>query len=177
MQRSSLVVGAILAALVGPLWAAPASPAPQISVQPVLDGLIGKHSVIGFTVHGGTRYLGRVLSGDHGLYVVQTFHYVSAPATGSVTTTQTSFVLGRNGRLRPVTKRVTTKQTSQKTIADDVAVRALLSGVAGASARPSEQPGGRELVAPADVVCLQQLSPPPAGKANWAIKTLWIAPK
>lgn len=172
--RQFLVVSVVLLALAGPLWAEPAAPS---SAQAALDGLIGKKAVVGVTVKGGTRYLGRVLSGDHGLYVVQTFHYVSAPATVPETTTQTTPVAGRNGRVRPVTKRVTTKTTSQKTIADDVAVKALLSGVAGVGAHPSEQPAGRELIAPADVVSLQQLSPPPVGKASWTLLTVWPAPK
>ena len=168
------IVSSALIAVAVPLWSAPMPPS---SAQTVLDDSIGKKTILGFTMHGGTRYLGRVLSGDHGLYVVQTFHYVSAPATVPVATTQTISVAGWNGRLRPVTKRVTTKVTSQKIVADDAAVKALLNGVAGASARPQEQPAGRELVAPSDVVCVQQLSPPPSGKAGWTLSTLWPPPK
>ena len=188
----------LLLSLATPLWADPPVPAAS-SVQPVLDGLVGKHRVIGFTERGGKRFLGRVLSGDHGLYVVQTFHYVSAPATTTETTTQTGYVhSGRFGRLRPVSRRVKTQETSRKTIADVVAVRALVSGVAGPSFRPAEQPAGREIIAPADVTCLQELSPPAAASApaassstpsgapaaatrpasaGWALKTLWAAPK
>ena len=173
MNCRCVIVCLALSTLAGPLWAAPTASLSPSSAQTALDGLIGKKTIIGFTVKGGTRYLGRALSGDHGLYVVERFHYVSAPATVPETTTQTTYVAGRNGRVRPVSKRVTTKVTSQKVIADDLAVNALLSGVAGASARPSEQPAGRELVAPSDVVCLQQLSPPLSGKASWTLSTLW----
>ena len=149
----------MLLTLAAPLWADPPVPA----AQPALDGLVGKHRVIGFTERGGKRFLGRVLSGDHGLYVVQTFHYVSAPATATQTTTQTGYVpSGRFGRLRPVSRRVKNQVTTQKTIADAVAIRALVSGVAGPTFRPAEQPAGREMVSPADVTYLQELLPPPA---------------
>lgn len=170
MNCRCLIVCSALLTAAAPLWSAPTLPS---SAQTVLDGLIGKKTIVGFTVHGGTRYLGRVLSGDHGLYVVEKFHYVSAPATMPETTTQTSYTMGRNRRLRPVTKQVTTNITSQKVIADDIAVKALLSGIAGPLARPGERPAGRELVAPSDVVCLQQLSPSPSGKAGWTLMTVW----
>lgn len=176
MNCRCLFICSALFTTAGPLWSAPAASVPISSVPAVLDGLIGKKTIVGFTVHGGTRYLGRVLSGDHGLYVVEKFHYVSAPAAVPETTTQTTYAAGRNGRLRPVTRRVTTQMASQKIVADDIAVKALLSGVAGASARPSEQPAGRELVAPSDVVCLQQLSPSPSGKAGWTLLTVWPSP-
>ena len=193
----------MLLTLAAPLWADPSVPAAS-SAQPVLDGLVGKHRVIGFTERGGKRFLGRVLSGDHGLYVVQTFHYVSAPATATETTTQTGYVpSGRFGRLRPVSRRVKTQETTQKTIADTVAIRALVSGVAGPTFRPPDQPAGREMVAPADVTFLQELMPPPVpaaslapssapttsstslapaattrpAAAGWTLKTLWAAPK
>ena len=150
----------MLLTLAAPLWADPPIPAAG-SAQPVLDGLVGKHRVIGFTERGGKRFLGRVLSGDHGLYVVQTFHYVSAPATTTETTTQTGYVpSGRFGRLRPVSRRVKTQETTRKTIADAVAIRALVSGVAGPTFRPAEQSAGREMVASADVTYLQELLPP-----------------
>lgn len=178
-MKNSLACFAALAVLAGPVWATP-----DTSAKPVLDGLIGKHQVIGFTVHDGSRYLGRVLSGDHGLYVVQTFHYATTPVTTPVTmpetTTQTKYVLGRRGQVRPVTKsmtkRVTRRETTQNTVADDAAVQALVGGVAGAAFRPQEQPAGRELVAPTDLRCVQQLSPPPPGKASWTLQTLWAAP-
>ncbi len=170
-MKSSLACFATLAVVAAPVWAAP-----DPSAKLVLDGLIGKHQVIGFTVHDGSRYLGRVLSGDHGLYVVQTFHYVTVPVTGPVSTTQTSYVVGRRGQVRPVTKRVTRRETMQKAIADDAAVKALVSGVTGASFHPQEQPAGRELVAPTDLRCLQQLSPPSTGTAKWTLQTLWTAP-
>ena len=167
----SLVCFAALAILAAPVWAAPDPPA-----KPVLDGLIGKHQVIGFTVHDGSRYLGRVLSGDHGLYIVQTFHYAAAPVTTPETTMQTNYVIGRRGQVRPVTRRITRQVTTQKTVADDAAVKALVGGVAGAAFRPQEQPAGREIIAPTDLRCLQQLSPPPTGTAKWTLQTLWTAP-
>ncbi len=170
LRRGSLICAAALAVFSPPVWAAPDVPA-----QPILDGLIGKHQVIGFTVHDGSRFLGRVLSGDHGLYIVQTFHYVTVPVTAPVTTTQTSYVVGRRGQVRPVTKRVTQRETTQNIVADDAAVKALISGVAGASFHPQEQPAGREMIAPTDLRCLQQLSPP-TSKANWTLQTLWTAP-
>ena len=91
----------LLIILAAPIWAAPALPAAPAaasaptataagnSAQPVLDSLVGKQEVIGFTKRGGERFLGRVLSGDHGLYVVQTLHYVTAPATVTQTTPET----------------------------------------------------------------------------------------
>ena len=172
-----LICCSALLALTAPLTADPPGiTPPSPTQQSVLDGLAGKHQVIGFTERGGRRFLGRVLSGDHGLYVVQTFHYVSAPATETVTTEQTTLVPGRSHRYRPQTKQVKTRETTQTTISDDAAVRALLSGVAGASFRPAEQPAQREIVAQGDVLCVQQLSPPPAGTASWTLKTLWAAP-
>lgn len=170
--RNSLACFAALAVLAAPVVAAPDS-----SAKPVLDGLIGKQQIIGFTVHDGSRYLGRVLSGDHGLYVVQTFHYVTAPVSVPVSTTQTNYVIGRRGQVRPVTRRVTRRETTEKTVADDAAVKALVGGVVGASFRPQEQSARRELVAPTDLRCLQQLSPPPSGEASWTLQTLWTAPK
>lgn len=169
--RNSLACFAALAVLSGPVWAAP-----DTSAKPVLDGMIGKHPVIGFTENGGTRFLGRVLSGDHGLYVVQTFHYVTTPVKTPETATQTTVVVGRRGRIRPMTKRVTQQVTTQKTVADAAAVRALVGGVAGAAFHPQEQPAERQLIAPTDLRCLQQLSPPPTGKAKWTLQTLWNAP-
>ena len=183
---SRCLAACLLLAAAVPLWAdPPVTPAPApLAQQSVLDGLVGRHPVIGFTERGGRRFLGRVISGDHGLYVVQTFHYTSTPATVTGTTVQTAYVSGRNGRLRPVTRRVKTQETTQKTIADDTAVRALLSGVAGPSFVPREQPAQREIVAPSDVICLQELSPPvlsgaavpKTAAAAWTMKTLWAAP-
>jgi hypothetical protein len=193
-----------LIACAGPLWADSSAPAAG-SAQPVLERLVGKHHIIGFTRPSGERFLGRVISGDHGMYVVQTFHYTTAPAKMTETTTQTGFVVGRNGRLRPVTRRVKTQHTTQKTIADDVAVQALLRGVGGPSFRPSEQPAQRVIIASTDVRCLQELLPPPAADtpassvavssetvsstlpanpsalpsssaAVWKLKTLWVSP-
>lgn len=170
--------------------AAPPSPAP-LPQQSVLDGLVGKHRVIGFTERGGRKFLGRVLSADHGLYVVQTFHYTSTPATVTETVPQTTYRTGRNGRVRPVPRQVKTRETTPKTLADATAVRALLSGVAGPSFVPSEQPAQREIIAPANVTYLQELVPPvPAAAAapktttaapktaspGWTLKTLWASP-
>ncbi len=178
-----LIACSALFALAAPLWAAPpdAPPAPSsLPQQSVLDGLVGKHRVIGFTERGGRRFLGRVLSGDHGLYIVQTFHYTTAPMTMTEKTPQTAYLAGRNGRLRRVTRQVKSQVTSQKTIADETAVRALLSGVAGPSFFPSEQPAQREMIAPTDVVCLQELRPPTTAglpkTAAWTLKTLWASP-
>ena len=171
----------------------PQTPPAGGTAQAVLDKRIGKHEVLGFTERGDKRFLGRVISGDHGLYVVQTFHYVTAPAT-TLQTTTTTVRVGR--RWKP--SRVTTKVTTQSVVADDVAVRALLSGVAGAGYRPHEEAGPREMVAPGDVLCLQELLPPAKAKspalltssanalppnrpaastsAGWTMKTLWASP-
>ncbi len=201
MINRRLIACSLLIALAAPLWAdtpgtpapappapAPPAPAPPAPAPPaqqgVLDGLVGKHRVIGFTKAGGRKFLGRVLSADHGLYVVQTFHYTSTPATVTETVPQTTYRTGRNGRVRPVTRRVKTQETTQKTLADATAVRALLSGVAGPSFVPSEQPAQREIIAPADVTYLQELVPPvPAAaaapktaSAGWTMKTLWASP-
>ena len=191
MKLCSHVIGcSAMLALSMPLWAdpLPAADPPKTTAaslpdQPVLDKLIGKHHVIGLTLRGGSRSLGRVLSADHGLYVVQTFHYVSAPMTTPVSEPRTTLVTGRNRRRSEVTKWVTTRVTTQNVIADDVAVQALLSGVTGPSYRPREEAGPREMVSPADVLCIQELSPPAASKsaalsasAGWTMKTLWASP-
>ncbi len=200
MSIQRLCACSLLLTFAAPLWADPSVPAAS-SAQPALNGLVEKHRIIGFTERGGKRFLGRVLSGDHGLFVVQTFHYVSAPATTTETTTQTGVVSGRFGRLRPKTRRVKTQETTQKIIPDTVAIQALLRGAGGPSFRPAEQPAGREIVAPADVTCLQELLPPaaapavspvtapavsagtlPSGTAarsaaGLTLKTLWAAPK
>ena len=167
-----------LITLSAPLWADSPKPPPVLPAQAALDTLAGKTQVVGFTERDGTRFLGRVLSGDHGSYVVQTFHYVTAPRTTPETTSQTLMVAGRNGRLRPQTKKITTQVTTQNTIADDTAVRALLSGVAGYAFRPLEEAGRRELITPADVMCLQTLSPPTKPTSpGWTMKTLWMSPE
>ena len=189
MDCRYLCACSLLLTLAAPLLAAPPvtvlpapPPQPLPPQQSVLDGLVGKHRVVGFTEQGGRRFLGRVLSGDHGLYVVQTFHYVTLPATVTETQPQTAYVAGRNGRLRIVTRQVKTRATTQKTITDETAVRALLSGVAGSGFVPGEQPAQRELIAPADVTCLQELLPPAkaaapkTAAAGWTLKTLWASP-
>ena len=168
-----------LLVLAAPLGAdTPQTIATGRTVPPVLDKLIGKPQVIGLTERSGSRCLGRVLSGDHGLYLIQTFHYVSAPLTTPVTTLQTSTVTGRNRRPSQVTKKVTTHITTQNVIPDDQAVQALLSGVTGPSYRPREEAGPREMVSPTDVLCVQELSPPPShsASAGWTMKTLWVSP-
>ena len=155
---------------------------PVGSAQSILDKLIGKHAALGLTERGGL-FLGRVLSGDHGQYVVQTFHYVTAPATTLQTTTMVK--VGRQWK----PSRVTTKVTTTSVLADAVAVRALLSGVAGAAYRPQEEAGPRQIVAAGDVLCVQELSPPGKAKASalpdnapapnpaaWTMKTLWASP-
>ena len=174
-----LLASLVIAGLSTPVvWAAPAlpaapaaAPAPAAtaagnSAQPVLDSLVGKHEVIGFTRRGGERFLGRVLSGDHGLYVVQTFHYVTAPATVTETTPETTATVGRRGRVSYRTKKIKTRETTQKIVPDDTAVAALIRGVGGPSFRPAEQPAGREMVSPAEIVSLQVLRPPKKAEAS-----------
>ena len=186
MINNNFAACCLLLAFAGPLFADPPAtpPTAPLPQQSVLDELIGKHQVIGFTEHGGRRFLGRVLSNDHGLYVVQTFHYTSTPATVTETTPQTTYRTSRNGRLRSETRQVKTRVTTQKTIPDETAVRALLSGVAGPSFIPTERSAQREIVAPADVTCLQELAPPVPATAGtpktpssgWTLKTLWASP-
>ncbi|MGI4787718.1 MAG: hypothetical protein ACRYFS_02585 [Janthinobacterium lividum] len=183
--RSVSISALMISAL--PVWAdTPTVPPATSPAMPVLDKLVGKHKVIGLTERGGSRYLGRVLSGDHGLYVFQSFHYIGAPQT----TLQTTTVTGYRRRSQK-----TTRVTTQTTVADDVAVQALVSGVTGSTYRPREEAAGRELVAASDVVCIQELSPPfkskaavpaasvastvptaPAVSTKWTLKTLWASP-
>ena len=165
-----------------------------------LDSLIGKPQIVGITKQDGARFLGRVISGDHGMYVVQTFQFAGPPhVTSQTTLTQGMPRLTGRGRNRryttPKSTRHTTKATEATVIPDDQAVRLLLAGVAGANTNPGEVPGTRELVSASDVTYVQALSPPKkiaatvakpsapvipgaakpasASPAAWTMTTLW----
>ena len=176
MNKFQIAAAAALLCLAVPIYAAPA--APTVTASAALDGLKGKRDILFVTTRGGTQMLGRVVSGDHGQYVFQAFHYVTAPAATPRTTTQTTYERGRNGRLRPVTKRTTTSVTTQNIVPDAAALRALVSGAAGPSFRPAEQPASRELVSAVEVQTVQTLLPPTGapGQTHWTLTNVWPAP-
>jgi len=142
----------------------------------LLDTLVKTQEIVGLTKTDGSRYLAHIISGDHGLYIAQTFQFAGPPRT----TTQT---VG-SGR-----KRRTTQVKTPTTIPDDTAVRLLLQGVAGSNTRPGEVYGPRDMFSAKDVKFLQTLSPPqaskpapvppgapvppPASKSAWTMTTLW----
>lgn len=167
----------------------PAAPAPPIASAPataasgppasLLQSLAGKDQIVGITENSGTRFLGRVISGDHGMYVVQTFHFAGPPKTTTRTVeaqparqqphTKTYTVGSGRNRQRihvvtystvPGTKKRTERFQTDTTIPDDEAVRLLLRGVAGPTLRPREISDARQMLAAGDVKYLQALSPP-----------------
>ncbi len=164
-----------------PLSASAASPPPTAGPPAsLLDDLIGKTQILGITKQDGTRYLCRISSGDHGMYVAQTFHFAGPPKVETRTTTpaaqrvaHTSMVLvGSRLNLHWAQRKTyttvpggttrTTKAKTDTTIPDDRAVRLLLAGVAGSLHAPRELYGPRDLFAASDVKYLQALSPPAA---------------
>ncbi len=136
------------------------TPAVPVTVADALNQVTGKNQIVGITETSGTRFLGRVLSGDSGLYILQTFHFAGQPL---VTTQQTTWTTG-SGRKRR-TQHGTTRIYTDTTIPDDQAVRLLLSGVAGAST-PRELAGGRVMLSPTDVKFVQTLTPPISPKLS-----------
>ena len=161
---------------------APAPTAAAIAPTPpaaLLDSLIGKPQIIGITETSGTRFLGHVISGDHGMYVVQAFHFAgppkittqkeaAAPPRQKAHTKTYTVGSGRNRqRIRVVTystvpgkKARKTRVQTDTTIPDDEAVRLLLRGAAGSNTKPREIAGTRTLLALTDVKYLQVLAPP-----------------
>lgn len=197
MKKFQIAAGAALFLLATPLLADPAvppTPAPTAGAAATLDGLKGKRDILFVTTKGGTQMLGRILSGDHGQYTMQTFHYVTAPAAApkmpAPTTppqiTAPTYRRGQDGRLRPVPNR-TTPQVPERTtppvptqniVPDAAALRALVSGAAGPSFRPTEQAASRELVSATEVQTVQTLLPPSGtpGQMRWTLKNLWPTP-
>ena len=162
---------------------APASAAVSVSAPgtaaAALDPLIGKRQIVGITEKNGTKFLGRVLSGDHTHYTIQAFHFA-----GPSRNMARSYGSGRNRR----TARIKTPTY----IPDVQAVDLLLAGAAGSQTHPREMPTGSGILAASDIKCLQALSPPakpakkskaagskllttasPASKRDWTMTTLW----
>ncbi len=171
--------------------ASPANSSPVSAVAPaaaggppasLLDSLIGRKQIVGLTKQDGTRYLCRVNSGDHGVYIVQKFHFAGPPRAATeterpapdLTVPYYKTVTVGSGRDRqrfrvltdaapgpaPRSRRVRTE--SYTTIPDQRAVSLLLAGVAGANRSPREIEAERDMLAPSDVKCIQILSPPAA---------------
>jgi len=144
-----------------------AVPATANGAQSALDKLVGKAQIVGITKIDGTRVLGRILASNHGLYIVQSFHFAGPPQH------QTERVgSGRHQRTKLITK--------QTTIPDDNAVRLLMMGVEGSIQKPREIQAERFMITPQDLKYLQALSPPSkkksAGKSTlrlWTMTTLW----
>ena len=159
---------------------APAPPAAGPSTA-LMDSLVSKTRLYGITKTSGRRYLCHLTSGDHGVYLAQTFHFAGPPKTeteklaatqGAPRETTRYRTLG-SGRSRirvPVTTetpgRVTKGRTvtvkTPTTIPDVDAVKMLLSGVAGANHKPEEVPETRDILTPADIKYVQELAPPAA---------------
>ncbi len=203
MTKLRIAAAAALLFLTTPLFADPAvppMPAPLAGAAAALDGLKGKRDILFVTTKGGTQMLGRILSGDHGQYTMQTFHYVTAPAAAPKMPAPTvppqttapaypaapAYRRGQDGRLRPVPNR-TTPQAPERTtppvptqniVPDAAALRALVSGAAGPSFQPAEQAAGRELVSATEVQTVQSLLPPTSapGQTRWTLKNVWPAP-
>ncbi len=126
-----------------------------------LDPLIGKPQIVGITEKNGTKFLGRVLSGDHTHYTLQAFHFTGPPKT-----TTRAYGSGRYRR----TARVKTPTS----IPDVQAVEMLLAGAAGSQTHPPETPTGAGIITASDIKYLQALSPPakPAKKSKAAAPNL-----
>lgn len=202
-----LTAAALLAA---PAFAqtAPAPAAPIVATPPagpptaLLDSLVGKTHILGITKKSGRRYLCRLTSGDHGVYLAQTFHFAGPPKTEKETTAPTQAAPRKRTRYRTlgsgwnrVRVPVTTEQPGRvtkgrpvtvktpTTIPDADAVKMLLAGVAGTLKSPGEVPDTRDTLTPADITFVQELAPPaksdkPAAPATtpantWTLTTLW----
>ena len=135
------------------------SAAPASTVADALNQVAGKPQIVGITETNGTRFLGRVVSGDHALYVIQTFHFAGPPHITRQAATRT---VG-SGKKRHIIHGFTQTAT-ETTLPDDEAVKLLLSGVAGATTTPLEVAGPRQMLAPSDVKFVQALTPPDSPK-------------
>ncbi len=180
-----------------PTPAVPAATAPAAATTPaagpsaaLLDSLVGKTHILGITKTSGRRYLCRLTSGDHGVYMAQIFHFAGPPKTEKEnlaarqaapreTTRYRTIGSGRNRIRVPITTeqpgRVTKGRTVEvktpTTIPDLEAVRMLLSGVAGANHHPEEVSDSRDILTPADIKFVQELAPPAAKSAASASAT------
>ena len=157
---------------------APAPPAAGPSMA-LMDSLVSKTRLYGITKTSGRRYLCRLTSGDHGVYMAQTFHFAGPPKTEKETLPATqgaprettryrTIGSGRNRVRVPVTietpgrvvKDRTVTVKTPTTIPDVDAVKMLLSGVAGANHKPEEVYETRDILALADIKFIQELAPP-----------------
>lgn len=202
MRPLFALTAALLAAAV-PTFAQTA-PAPAAGPSTaLLDSLVGKTHILGITKTSGRRYLCRLTSGDHGVYLAQIFHFAGPPKVTKETASPTQTAprertryrtigSGRNRIRVPITTeqpgRVTEGRTVEvktpTTIPDMEAVKMLLNGVAGSLKNPEEVPDSRDILTPADIKFVQELAPPtaksatpattPAAPANaWTMTTLW----
>ena len=176
-----------------PAPAAPAATAPAAGPSTaLLDSLVSKTRILGITKTSGRLYLCHLTSGDHGVYLAQTFHFAGPPkseketlpatqAAPRETTRYRTLGSGRNRIRVPITTetpgRVTKGRTvtvkTPTTIPDVEAVKMLLAGVAGTLTHPAEVQDSRDLLTPADIKYVQELAPPtkPAKSAPPATTT------
>ncbi len=211
MRPPLFLTAAALLAAAAPVFAqtAPTPTAPSATATPaagpptaLLDSLIGKTHILGITKKSGRRYLCRLTSGDHGVYLAQTFHFAGPPKVTKETTPPTQAAPRERTRYRtlgsgrsrvrvPITTeqpgRVTKGRTATvktpTTIPDVDAVKMLLAGAAGTLKSPGEVPDTRDTLTPADITFVQELAPPaksdkPAAPATtpanaWTLTTLW----
>ncbi len=195
MSPKPLIVSFALLALAAPAFAQtpPVVPAPTTTttttnVGPppaLLNTLVHSPQILGVTKTDGTRYLERIISGDNGFYVAQTFHFAGPPQV-----TNQTIRYGRNGR-----QHRTIKYRTDTTIPDDRAVTLLLKGVAGGNVKPREIAGPRDMFQAKDIKFLQALTPPtklakaaaspfqssgttPTAKpkVSWTMSMLWPTP-
>ncbi len=168
-----------------PVTPAPA-PTPAAGPTPVLmDSLVSKTRIYGITKTSGRRYLCHLTSGDHGVYMAQTFHFAGPPKVTKEKTAPTQAAprertryrtlgSGRNRIRVPLTTeqpgRVTKSRTEEiktyTTIPDVNAVKMLLAGVAGPNHKPQEVQDTRDILTPADIKFVQELAPPAAKPAS-----------
>lgn len=180
-----------------------ATTAPAAGPTPaLLDSLVSKTRILGITKTSGRRYLCRLTSGDHGVYMAQTFHFAGPPKTEKEklpatqgapreTTRYRTIGSGRNRIRVPVTTQTPGRVTKGRTVTvktpttlpDADAVKLLLAGVAGTLKSPGEVLDSRDIITPADIKFVQELAPPtksdkPAAPATtpanaWTMTTLW----
>ena len=145
----------------------------------LMDSLVSKTRIYGVTKVSGRRYLCHLTSGDHGVYMAQTFHFAGPPKSEkeklaatqgqpSYRTRYRTIGSGRNRIRVPITTeqpgRVTKGRTvtvkTPTTIPDVDAVKMLLAGVAGNLKNPEEVSDSRDLLTAADIKFVQELAPP-----------------
>ena len=186
-----------------PASTAPAPTAATPATGPstaLLDSLVSKTRIYGITKTSGRRYLCHLTSGDHGVYMAQTFHFAGPPKSEKETTPATqgaprqttryrTLGSGRNRIRVPITtetpgrtvKGRTVTVKTPTTIPDVEAVKMLLASVAGTLKNPEEVSDARDILSAADIKFVQELAPPaksaaatPAAPANaWTMTALW----